>query len=254
VVKRCDRIAASPTALLRSGGYKNILNSQALSWRELLTLGAEVMPLEEPLEFGEVVFVEPRQEVRVIVSVPGRYSLADQRNARGERRVFSCRAVYLSSREIGLAGPVNGKVGERVIAHIDHLGKLEGPITRLIKGGFMMNLTVSGEKRDELAAKIEWLESFKNHDAPNRRSSDRIVPANPYSRLTFADGRVETCLVVDLSVSGAAISADSVPEIKTVLAVGGVVGRVVRHFVGGFALQFVEQQNRDTVEAIVMGE
>jgi hypothetical protein len=251
---RCDRIASLPTTLLRSGGYENILNSQALSCGKLITLGAEAMSLEEQLKFGEVVFAEPQQDVRVIVSVPGRYSLADKRNARGERRVFACRAVYLSSREIGLAGPVNGKVGERVIAHIDHLGKLEGPITRLIKGGFMMKIAVSGEKRSELAAKIEWLESFKNHDVPNRRAGDRIVPANPYSKLTFADGRVETCLVVDLSVSGAAISADSVPDIRTVLAVGAVVGRVVRHFVGGFAVQFIEHQNRDTVEAMVIDE
>jgi hypothetical protein len=45
-----------------------------------------------------------------------------------------------------------------------------------------------------------------------------------------------------------------VPDIRAVLAVGSVVGRVVRHFVGGFAVQFIERQSRDTVEALVLGE
>jgi hypothetical protein len=210
--------------------------------------------LEGQLEFGDVVLVEPKDDVRVIVSVPGRYSLADQRNARGERRVFACRAVYLSPYEIGLAGPVKGKLGERVIANIDHLGKVEGSISRLLAGGFMMNIAASGEKRGVLAAKIEWLENFKNHDTPNRRAGERIVPANPHSKLTFADGSIETCLVLDLSVSGAAISADTVPDIRAVLGVGSVVGRVVRQFAGGFGVEFIEHQDRDSVETMVIDE
>jgi hypothetical protein len=210
--------------------------------------------LGEELKSGDVVVAEPQPEVRVIVRIPGRYSLADERDARGERRVFPCRAVYLSPHEIGLAGPVVGKIGERAIAHFDHLGKMEGRITRLIKGGFMMSIATSKERRGELLAKIEWIENFKNHDTPNRRHSDRIVPSNPHSWLTFADGTIETCLVRDFSTTGAAISADTLPDMKTVLAVGSVIGRVVRHFDGGFAIQFIQRQDPDTLEAAVMGQ
>jgi hypothetical protein len=60
------------------------------------------------------------------------------------------------------------------------------------------------------------------------------------------------CFVVDISVSGAAVSADIVPRIGTVLAVGKVVGRVVRNIQGGFAVQFVEAQDRQEVEALVI--
>lgn len=208
----------------------------------------------DQVEFGDVVFVDRQRDVRVIVNVPGRYSFAGRRNARGERRVFTCRAVYLSPHEIALAAPVNGKVGERVIADIEHLGKLEGPIARLLTRGFVMSIPASKEKRGEFAAKIEWLEDYKNHDTPNRRDGERFAPAITYSNLIFADGSGEACLVIDLSVSGAGISADTVPDIKTVLAVGSVVGRVVRHFVGGFAVQFFERQSRDTVEAMVSCE
>ena len=39
-----------------------------------------------------------------------------------------------------------------------------------------------------------------------------------------ADGAIESCLVLDFSVSGAAVSANMVPRIGTVLAIGTVIG------------------------------
>jgi hypothetical protein len=205
-------------------------------------------------EFSDVGFVERLDQVGVIVSIPGRYSLADRRDARGERRVYACRAVYLSPYEIALAAPVSGKIGERVLADIDKLGKLQGPLIRQLKRGFVMSVAANEENRRGLAAKIAWVESNKNHDTPNQRVGDRTIPANPYSKLVFGDGSVETCLVLDYSVTGAAVSADTVPDIKAVLAVGSVVGRVVRHFEGGFAVKFIQRQSPDTVEALVLGE
>jgi hypothetical protein len=202
------------------------------------------------MEFGDVVFVERRHDARIIVSIPGRYSLAERRDARGERRVFSCRAVNVSARALALAAPVLGKTGERVMAHIDHLGKLEGLIMRVLGQGFVMNILASDEERDRLAAKIEWLENYKNHDAQEQRSDERMVPTDPCSKMILSDGSTETCFVLDLSVSGAAVSADTVPEIGTVLAVGKVVGRVVRHFTGGFGVRFIERQNRQMVESL----
>ncbi len=200
-------------------------------------------------EFGDITFVERRPDVRIIASLPGRYSLSD---VRGRGRVFACRAIFVSPNAIALAAPVTGKVGERVTAYIDHLGKLEGPIGGLLKQGFVMNIAASEDERGKLAAKIAWLESNKNHDAPDRRGDQRTVPANPHSAMILPDGSVETCFVLDLSVSGAAISADTVPETGTVLAIGSVVGRVLRHFDGGFAIQFVERQSQDNVEAMLI--
>ena len=74
----------------------------------------------------DIVWVERRQDVRIAVSIPGRFWLADRRDMQGERRVFPCRAVNLSSQAIALAAAVSAKLGDRVIAEIEHLGKLEG--------------------------------------------------------------------------------------------------------------------------------
>lgn len=205
-------------------------------------------------EFGDVVFVERRHDARIIVNIAGRFSLADRRDTRGERRVFACRAVNISTGAVALASPVSGKVGTRVIAHIDHFGKLEGAVMRELGRGFVMSISATDEERDKLADKIEWFEKHKNHDVSDKRGDERLVPANPYSWMMLPDGSRETCLVLDISVSGAAISADTYPPLGTVLAVGVVVGRVVRHFDGGFAVQFIERQNRATVEALVIRE
>ena len=107
------------------------------------------------------------------------------------------------------------------------------------------------EARDRLAEKIEWLGKHKDHDAADHRADQRVVPAQPNSRMVLPDGRSEACVVLDVSASGAGISADTLPDIGTVLAIGAVVGRVVRHFDGGFGVQFISRQDEWKVEALV---
>jgi hypothetical protein len=214
-----------------------------MGWDDLLT-GDRV-----DSDDSEIKWVDRRHDIRIIARVPGRFSLADRRDSKGERRVFSCRAINLSSQAIALATPITGKLGDRVIAHIDHLGKLDGKIIRLLERGFVISINATDDERQKLIAKIEWLEKFKDLDISDRRAERRYIPEAPHSQIMLADGKSETCLVVDYSATGVAVSADTVPAVGTVLAVGKIVGRVVRHFEGGFAVQFVERQNHEDVEA-----
>ena len=152
----------------------------------------------------DVVIVE-RPDVNIIVSVPGKYVLASRRGASGDRREFACRAVRMSPHALVLAAPVTGTIGERVIAHIERFGKAEGKITRVMDRGFIMGIAASDDERAKLATKIRWLEDHKNHDQSEGRKHGRIVPRDPLSRLTFGDGTRLTCLVIDMSISGAAM-------------------------------------------------
>lgn len=197
---------------------------------------------------------ERRPNVRIIVSIPGSFSLADKRDALGERRVFACRVVGLSVLTIAFATTINVKLGERVIAQIDQLGKVEGKVIRRLGRGFVMSINASDEELERLAEKMNWIENRKNHNVPENRTDERGVPVNPYSRMILADGSTESCLVLEFSVSGATISANTVPTIGTVLAIGTVIGRVVRHFEGGFAVQFVERLNSQFAEHAVICE
>jgi hypothetical protein len=199
--------------------------------------------LTELVEYSDIAFVEPRRDSSIIVNIAAQFSLSDRRNRRGERRVFQCRAVYLSTRAICLVTAVEVKVGGRVIAHIDRLGRFEGVVKHVMERGFLMSISTQRKERDKLADKIEWLEKHKNHDVPDRRADSRAAPTNLYSRTILPDGASETCLVVDISVSGAALLAETTPEIGTVLIIGKLVAHVVRHLDGGFAVQFIARQS-----------
>jgi hypothetical protein len=202
--------------------------------------------------FGDLVMVDRRVDIRVITSLPGRYTLGSHLDEHGRRREYACRALNISPKAMMLAAPVNGSVGERVIAYFFRFGQLEGQITRVLERGFVMDIKASEDERAKLAVKLAWLEDHKNHDVNEARKHERIVPRDPYSTLTLADGSSLTCLVIDMSVSGVAVSAEVMPAIGTPLAVGKVVGRVRRHFNEGFAVEFLEVQNIDMLPHLLL--
>jgi hypothetical protein len=152
---------------------------------------------------------------------------------------------------VTLATTINGEVGDRVIAQIEQFGKLECPISMRCKAASWVEIIAQRRDRERLAAKIEWYEKFKNHDVANRRDTLRILPKDPYSSLVFVDGTTIECIVLDVSASGTAVMADIVPEIGTPIAVGKLVGRVIRHFRDGFAVQFAQLQELDQVERLI---
>jgi len=200
----------------------------------------------------DVEFVEQPQEVRVIVRIPGSFSLANRRDNRGNRRKFACRAVNISQTSVMLATPIVGPIGERVIAYFEEFGKIQGPIVRVLDGGFIIRLVATSGERSKLLRKLIWLEQNKNYDVPDVRTHKRIVPEDPISTLVFPDGNVLGCFVIDMSGSGVAVSADVVPPLGTVVAVGKVTGRVIRHFDEGFAVKFKHPQNANALEQLVI--
>jgi len=132
----------------------------------------------QDMELG-IVFAERRRDVRIIVNIAGRISLSSRLNARDDRRVFACRAVNLSPQAVALATVIIGEPGDRVTAHIDHLGKLQGTLMRVLERGFVMNISATDAERERLIDKIEWVEKHKNHDVSDKRANERFVPTNP---------------------------------------------------------------------------
>ncbi len=197
--------------------------------------------------------MERRRELRIVVSLPGRYSLWNRRAAGVEPWQFACRAVNISPGAVALVAPMPGSAGEWVSAEIEHFGKLEGTIQCLLdRRGFLMRIAASPEERSKLADKIAWFEKYKNLEVAEQRAQARCMPQYPFSTLILADGTVKSCFVLDLSACGAAVAADVTAELGTVLAVGKVVGRVVRQFPGGFAVKFVSMQDPRIVEELLM--
>ena len=193
-----------------------------------------------------------RRDIRIIVNIPGRYSLASKRNDRGNRRVFACRSVHMTATAITLAAPVLGPVGERVIAHVEQFGKVEGAISRVLERGFVISTQGTAADRAKVEQKLIWLEKHKNLELPDSRQGERIVPQNPHSTLTLADGTHAGCFVIDMSETGAAVSAEAQPKLGEVLALGRAIGRVVRLFPEGFALKFVQCLAAGAIEQTII--
>ena len=187
---------------------------------------------------------ERRRFQRVRVHLLGRYMLPD-------RREFPCQVINMSPGGVALLAPGIGAVGDRVVAYLDHIGRVEGRITRIIDNGFAMTVGATARKRDKLAAQLTWLANRDILNLPEDRRHDRIIPRNPIAVLTLEDGTKMTCRIIDLSLSGAAIGAEHRPPLNSLVLLGRVQARVVRKLEDGFAIEFVHDQSVETLEESV---
>jgi len=185
---------------------------------------------------------ERRSFQRVKVTIYGRYMLQD-------RSEHSCRVVDMSPGNVALKGERIGRIGERVVVYLDHIGRIEGKIARLLDDGFAMTISASERKRDKLAAQLTWLANRHELGLPEDRRHERVTPLNPMSTIRTPDGHQYPCRIVDLSVSGAAVESASRPAIGTQILLGNLRARVVRHFENGLAVEFAVVHERETLTA-----
>lgn len=185
---------------------------------------------------------ERRYFQRVRVKIYGRFMLED-------RTEHPCQVVDMSPGDTLLRADRVGELGEKVIAYIDHIGRIEGVVTRIADNGFAMTIVASERKKDKLAAQLTWLANKHELDLPEDRRHDRVSPRNPISVLQLGDGRQYQCRIVDLSLSGAAVEIDVRPALGTPVTLGTMRGRVVRHFEDGVAVEFATVQRLDALEA-----
>ena len=177
---------------------------------------------------------------RVKVSLLGRYMLAD-------RREFPCQVIEMSPGDAAMIAPVAGNAGEKVIAYLDHIGRVEGLITEAIEGGFVVDIAASPRKRDKMAAQLTWLANKDILNLPEDRRHERVVPDNRHSTVVLDDGRKYNCKIIDISLSGAAIELAVRPAMGTPVTLGRMRARVVRHFQDGVAVEFTSAQEMLTV-------
>jgi len=86
----------------------------------------------------------------------------------------------LSPGGLALLAPGIGNVGDRVVAYLDHIGRVEGKITRIIDNGFAMTVGATPRKRDKLAAQLTWARQTATFSTCRRTAAtNRIVPRKP---------------------------------------------------------------------------
>lgn len=175
--------------------------------------------------------VERRRHRRLPVALGGRCMLQD-------RREFTCRVVDLSLGGLAVAIPAVARIGERVVAYLDQIGRVEGRVARLIEGGFAMALDLALHGRTKLTG---FLSRLGGERAVSDRRHERRLVGDFVSRLVVANGLSLECRVLDLSVSGAAVALFGPrPPLGARVRLGTTVGRVARQFDRGIAIAFGE--------------
>jgi hypothetical protein len=191
----------------------------------------------EPEEIQE----ERRRFQRVRVNLLGRYMLLD-------RREFPCQVIEMSPGDMVLIAPQIAAEGERVIAYIDHLGRLEGTVARAFENGFAIRFASTERKRDKLAAQLTWLANRELLTLEEDRRHGRIAPPERTATVIMPNGVNLTCRLIDTSQSGAAVVCAERPALGTLLGIGKLQARVVRHLDDGFAVEFTRLQYVDFLD------
>ncbi len=184
---------------------------------------------------------EKRSFQRVKIKVYGRFMLED-------RTEHPCQVLDMSPGNVALRTNRVGEPGEKVIAYIDHIGRVEGVLTRTLDDGFAMTVVASDRKKDKLAAQLTWLANKHELDLPEDRRHERVSPRNPISVMQMDDGRQYQCRIIDLSLSGAAIEIGIRPALGSQVILGTMRGQVVRHFDDGIAVEFAVVQAADAMD------
>lgn len=182
-----------------------------------------------------------RRTNRVSVHLLGRFMLED-------RREFPCQTINISPGSLALTTPIVGRVGERVVAYIDHVGRLEGQIVRIFDGGFAMTIAATLRKKDKLAAKLTWLANRHELNLPEDRRHDRVSSSITSVTVAFPDGREYKARVIDLSMSGAGLALDVKPPLGSPVTVGKLRATVVRHSDEGIAVEFATLQTAASLD------
>lgn len=174
---------------------------------------------------------DKRRHQRVKISLLGRYMLAD-------RREFPCQTIDMSPGGVALAAPMRAELGERVVVYLDNVGRIEGKVSRHMEDGFALELNVPLRKREKLADQLTWLANRAALGMPEDRRHERIEPRIRRATMRMENGEEYPVKLIDVSLSGAAMHVTIRPKMGALVTVGETVGRVVRHFDGGIALEF----------------
>ncbi|HEV2557022.1 MAG TPA: PilZ domain-containing protein [Microvirga sp.] len=186
-----------------------------------------------------------RRHQRVRVALLGRYMLQS-------RQEYPCQTLDMSPGGISIVAPVRGLIGERIVLYVEHLGRVEGQIVRHTDLGLALSIGATIRKRDKLASQLTWLANRDSLGLPEDRRHERIVPRHTAVHVTVGDLGTVTGRLIDVSLSGAAVTITERPALGTLVTLGQTTGRVVRHFEGGMAVEFLLPLSPDRFDESVI--
>ena len=96
---------------------------------------------------------ERRASARIALNLTGRCMLSDGSE-------HPCVVRDISHHGVALACSSPAKPGERVIAYIERIGRVEGMVIRPCPSGFAMKIAATSHKRERLCSQLESLSTW----------------------------------------------------------------------------------------------
>lgn len=172
-----------------------------------------------------------RRDERMQVRLVGRVTLASSED-------LPCATTTVSAGGLSLETPARLAVGDQVVCHLEQLGRVEAQVVGLHEDGLSLAFLAEGDARFELLRKIDWIERHELGEVEDARHPPRHVAPENTIRVRFEDGAADEVRLLDVSISGAAVSAARRPPLGSSIWMGPMRGRVVRHTAAGFAVAF----------------
>ncbi|MFK0382406.1 PilZ domain-containing protein [Rhizobium sp. RM] len=180
-------------------------------------------------------------ENAVRIGFSGRLMLPDHQE-------YDCTATEMTAEKAQFTCSAMARNGDRVIAYLQHIGRIEGTIVTVTTAGFIIAINAPERKREKLAAQLAWIAKRQMLGLPEDRRHDRLTPRNAKAQLMLEDGALVPCRLIDLSLSGAAVEIDDRPDLGSRVQLGKhMTGKIVRHFMEGVAIEFDRVQSADAL-------
>lgn len=130
-------------------------------------------------------------------------------------------------------------IGDTIIAYPEGLGRLTGAVVRKFEGGIAIQFDLSETQRAYLRKRIDSaVKGVPYIRLLERRAHKRLALKLESEARLMASGKTFKCEVIDISESGAAISAAERPDVGEAVQIGTLKGRICRHTDEGFAIDF----------------
>ncbi len=179
-------------------------------------------------------------ELPVALSLFGRYMLPDMSE-------HPCQVTDISIAGAMFLTETPPFSGLPLVAYLEELGRVEALSGQHVPGGFRITFTVKGSRLEKLESRIKWLGQRQAGEEDGRRHS-RFEPRDNHSQITLPDGRVYSCEVLDISLSGAGIKVDVMPNLGTYVMLGKMRGRIVRYLENGVGIEFLKPMDSNQLQ------
>lgn len=183
-----------------------------------------------------------RRFKRFKLQLPGRFMRADHSE-------HTCKLLDVSPGGMSVASTERVVLGEQIIGQFEHLGSVVGTVARIFPDGFAVSLSATAHKREKLASQITWL--INRHELVGQsveRRHERVAVRKRVSTLKLDDDIVIECKILDVSLSGASVGTEARPPIGHIVTLGKQLAKVMRYHDQGIGLQFIEPQERESIQ------